>query len=496
MSPRRRCHVAWCSDYIDNCVSVFLHTIKIVIIKMAMNRKNMTYPGNCARGNDDESYMSAYERLETREFRENNNIPSDLELESDEEMFANNVDDTLALSEMFLSSCQSPPNVNKVMGKSSNSVSKSDILVLSMDDDDRDIVLKVFATNNYGLLYESRVYEYIRDQVIPKKRLYNLATFVARSSSCGLRELMTITKTEPENVYKLLNNLIYMICGFKNRPALQDSNFEVLKNLFSTSNERQCWDQTLHDLLSRPLTRRVYTEIVRYISENYKFGYMATVRMKGIPMGVYVKRSLEGMHAYIFQIFYTIYVLNYFGINHNDLHAYNVIMDFWDEAEKRQDRYYRVGDMDLEIDTPYVPRIYDWDHAYVRDLGPNPYLGRGRIFGTNSFVSRYRDFVRFSCSLSYYLQHENGLDRKGSFVSYMKHILFKPSHHRVITEVWKRETDPNAPDVPCIFSKAQNLLVNEKSLAYMMYEPYEIVKRAAAVFDGDLSIWNASQDGL
>lgn len=74
-----------------------------------------------------------------------------------------------------------------------------------------------------------------------------------------------------------------------------------------------------------------------------------------------------------FQLIYTLKVLSLFEVQHNDLHENNVLV-----AKYTYDRHkkilYVVNNTEFLIDTANVVLMFDWDRAYVPDLGKNKLL--------------------------------------------------------------------------------------------------------------------------
>lgn len=382
----------------------------------------------------------------------------------------------------YLSSCLSPKTVIKVTGQKSNSSSSSDVIILTMDNGE-DLVLKIFSPKNHSLLYESRVYEHIHHNM--RFKSFNLARYIARSENCTLEHLQNIIGgINEDNEIKLIVNLIYILCRFRNRPSVTENTLDYAKSLFGFSNS--CPDENIKLLLNRPYNEYGWDLLKNYMNTYHRFGFTASFRMKSIPLSLYVQRSVQHLHAYLFQILYTIYMLNANDINHNDLHAANIILDDWRDDE--MDRFYVHNAQTYIVDTPYVPRIFDWDMAFVPSLGPNSRLNN-RTDGTNTFVSKYRDMLRFICSISYYTDNSY-YDSVSLFMKYLKIIAFKPEHMHYMNTVFKHEHNPvdkqNIP--PCVFVESK-MLLDENLLAGIMYPPHTIVERAGEYLKGNPIYW-------
>ena len=90
---------------------------------------------------------------------------------------------------------------------------------------------------------------------------------------------------------------------------------------------------------------------------------------------VYPKLSARDKLEVMFQIVYSLRVMNIMRFTHNDLHAGNVLVE---ELPEKTTRYYHVPGRrgapgkTFTIRTKYVPLLFDWDLAYAEQLGPNP----------------------------------------------------------------------------------------------------------------------------
>lgn len=76
-----------------------------------------------------------------------------------------------------------------------------------------------------------------------------------------------------------------------------------------------------------------------------------------------------------FQIVYALCVMQIYGIQHNDLHGDNIRVSYIQEGRNMK---FVIGDENnrkvFGFFTRYFPIIFDWDFAYVRAIGKNPYL--------------------------------------------------------------------------------------------------------------------------
>jgi hypothetical protein len=112
----------------------------------------------------------------------------------------------------------------------------------------------------------------------------------------------------------------------------------------------------------------------------------------------------------VFQVLFTLYIMNRVGMTHNDAHMNNVLMDTRKATEPNAFYSYRDTESDGRLRGVYVasqriPRIYDYDFSTVRSLGRN-YLSS--TYGRCNDVSRYRDLINVIYGYSEYVEERSG----------------------------------------------------------------------------------------
>lgn len=385
---------------------------------------------------------------------------------------------------MQLSACQPPNNVVKVTGQQSRSASNSEVIILTLNSG-QDIILKIFTTTNRFLLYESRVYEYISTNL--PRYLFNLSRYITRSENCSFANLQEIIGgVNPENEIKLLTNVIYILCSLRDRPSFNDNTLDTALSLINQN--RYCKNRYVDYLINMPYNEENWNKIRLYVYERVRFAFIASHRMKGKPLSLHVQDTVDHLHSYMFQILYTVYGLNMYG-NHNDLHLGNIILDEWSVDETN--RSYILDVQEYKIKTPLVPRIFDWDMAYFPDLGPNSRLELTvfESFGTNTYVSKYRDMFKFLCDLSQ-TTVKSKRDPYNLFAKYIKIVAFKPQYLDPIEYVFEQErVRGEHQQLPCFFFE-EKLHVNDQFLSEIMYDPETIVRRAGEYLLGNKTYWN------
>lgn len=66
----------------------------------------------------------------------------------------------------------------------------------------------------------------------------------------------------------------------------------------------------------------------------------------------------------MFQLFFTLYLMQKIRLQHNDLHYHNILIETLPEKTMLS---YRVDGKLFEFETQYLLRIYDWDNSFVDD---------------------------------------------------------------------------------------------------------------------------------
>lgn len=89
--------------------------------------------------------------------------------------------------------------------------------------------------------------------------------------------------------------------------------------------------------------------------------------------------TITEQNQMLFQILYSIYVMQHYRLTHNDLHGHNILIA---RHNTPVTRFYTVPgpdgkSMTYKITSTFTPLIFDWDLAYSERLGPNEKLTYG-----------------------------------------------------------------------------------------------------------------------
>jgi hypothetical protein len=177
--------------------------------------------------------------------------------------------------------------------------------------------------NTYnGLNYEKCVYQFITDNIILQNISPNFIPLVT-SASCPLQKILPTLPFEPDDEGLLKLNII--------NQCLPSISVKFFVTGSTTDESLQTLDKVLAEM-----------------NHDYERPY----EFKQI----------------LFQVIYSLSVMDHFGIVHNDLHFGNV---FVQELEKPKTLKFNIGKYRLNVTTKYLIKFFDWDRAYVESLGQN-----------------------------------------------------------------------------------------------------------------------------
>jgi len=264
--------------------------------------------------------------------------------------------------------------VDRINGLSSNSASPTDTWILTFKPEAPiyhrykkidDCFFKIFIdTSKYklnpdyeylnqleGLSYERDVYSDVIYPLIQNNVCSNFVKYLS-SGCCTYDNLLNLLNSNGRNnEKKLLRNISYMYENGTDRPSI-------------TSN-----------LLGRPLSPS-FCELAK----NLDYWILCTKNMTK-PKFLYNllnDRSLttQSLLELMFQIAISCHVMSLSHTTHNDLHYKNIFVETSSSANTYK---YIIGENENDFDeyiitSKYNTYIYDFDRAYVENIGENPLL--------------------------------------------------------------------------------------------------------------------------
>lgn len=228
-----------------------------------------------------------------------------------------------------------------------------------------------------GVEYESKIYDVIIKTIIDEKISRNFAEFV-KKETLPLNEFISLFSGVDYESLSYAEKIQYV-------QDLVSSVHPILKKIFFKITIEE-------DVLGIYLKhlRMHYTVIKRVVNGGNKILDM-------------VNSSIlqdKAMVQILFQVFHTLYLMQNLKLQHNDLHAENILVERLPEMTKL---WYKVGDHYFKIKTRFLVRFYDWDQAYVDD----PFFGKNKMIEADNFkrggiLNRYVknfDYFQILCNM-------------------------------------------------------------------------------------------------
>jgi hypothetical protein len=223
----------------------------------------------------------------------------------------------------------------------------------------RSMVETLMARTTYQALeYEARVYSYITENIIVRNVSPNFIPLYS-ANSCNINQMITAIETsgslKPEDKEQILKKLRFL------RDATADTGLLRMQFIITGS---AAFNDTLRSFLE-------------------KGAGLATTDVAGL----------------VFQILYTLYVLDAYEITHNDLHLDNL---FVQTLTKKQKMQFDINGKKVVLDTKYILKLYDYDASQVQLLGKNPANNGLYYVGRTDGFRKGIDFSQLMCGISKY----------------------------------------------------------------------------------------------
>lgn len=211
-----------------------------------------------------------------------------------------------------------------------------------------------------GLGYEKCAYEYITNHIVkPGNVSPNFVPLIA-SKSCSLEQMLPLLKPVE-------------------RPGSK-----------SISNEKYY----MFDALSRVVPKLNLNFIITGTSvDSTKFKPL-------YDMILFFESNLEEFKPVLFQVIYSLAIMDFFGIVHNDLHLNNIMIQELPRSVCMRFVVPSSGES-VDIDTKYIIKFFDWDRAYIKELGENTSLyGFSTSLHQVNNSRTKQDFAQFLCTVT------------------------------------------------------------------------------------------------
>jgi hypothetical protein len=274
--------------------------------------------------------------------------------------------------------CNMGECVAKLEGRESNSASPSDIWRLTLKPG---VVgykglpipcawLKVFVSNprpdmrkTDGLQYELRVYRDVVRRLVESRVCPNFVRYLASAEKCSFADMLRLVETNGVSPKQFRRSLYYMTCPYKRgkRPVRPPINDEV--------------------------TRKERADIKRWKidPEKLKFGMLLTQDRRVVTLHEWLKNdvSIQDYACMMFQITAALRAMELSQFVHNDLHLNNILVELHDTVTNVN---YVMDGEHFGLCCTFRILIFDFDRAYVKQLGPNTLVDRHECYPAG-FVS-------------------------------------------------------------------------------------------------------------
>lgn len=233
-----------------------------------------------------------------------------------------------------------------------------------------------FCPDMAGLDYEARVYHYVTENLLPE------APFFIPFISFGVCTLPKMQQQFGKEVGDQVVDLQGMVKSNAKRKILAPQIEEIRST--TTGIERS---RALRALRAQPVPM---TE--GCISDSI---HILITKRGGSSFSGWIRTTPaeEDLRQVLLMILLALRIMHAHQVTHNDLHMANVLVAV-DQPP------IQLGG--FSFTTSYRPLLFDWDRAYVEQLGPNPFLTPelcGRTGACNK-DNTSRDLYTFFCKLS------------------------------------------------------------------------------------------------
>jgi hypothetical protein len=266
----------------------------------------------------------------------------------------------------------------------------------------------------YGFYYEMNIFQH----VIPKIMYYS-PNFVPSIP-------IEIRKDKDQLIYDIYNKELQLI---------KNKNIELMNA--GSKNQIETFSGCNEDV--------IYILISKFI-DDYREKYFETKPINPIPnyptsehhnKGYYITDNLcyldeMNYRKVVVQIILTLAIMSLFKFSHNDLHPNNIRIENLDEPTDLQ--YYFGNEIYLTIpQVKYKVYFFDWDRAYVEEIGDNIELEFDCIFFENILTCNGYYLISDIIKILYHLKDDIKLVYKniGDFAGYNEVNLFIQFFKRV-----------------------------------------------------------------
>jgi hypothetical protein len=307
-----------------------------------------------------------------------------------------------------------------VQGIPSKSASSTDIFIVKDLRDKKEYFFKMFidhyklniktptkiksqqmiSADTEQLIREIRFYKTLREQIIIPHNVRNLLCVQGDGFFNTTEYLDLVLKSTPlsynQASQNVQQNTLYMLSQVENREAIDTKRSEVsfIENNYPIS--KNSWID-----FSQPIFYR----------------FMMTPKIQNMTLETGLEQELnrgldaKGFMNYIFILFLSQYIMSCYGLNQNDLHWGNILMDdkYIGPSSLHSKKYLIVYDQEvLLIQNRYILYMYDFDRS-VRQGEYFSVLNDPNLISGGNCPDYHpkRDFIRTVCMIYRFIRDQN-----------------------------------------------------------------------------------------
>jgi len=281
-------------------------------------------------------------------------------------------------------------NFEFVKGTLASSASRTDFWVIQHKESRKKYMLKVFVNSIKGervkhayerQKHEVQVYATLNHYLIQQENVRNIL-FYSGYGTILFRQLVDfVWASRPNNLsrkeieHNLMQITRYMTRKISKRPTRIDARPEMIDPHFINPKSL------------------IYSYIVtEYISHQKDFGEF---------IDEYKKLTVPVICNYMAVICTTLFQMAQIGINQNDLHFGNILVNLSPNKYGPEQYFQRIhllvfANKTYIVDNPYTPLVYDFDRASIH-AKDTEFLTQYKFGGNCPDFHEKRDFVRFIC---------------------------------------------------------------------------------------------------
>jgi len=294
---------------------------------------------------------------------------------------------------------------------------------------------KVVNATSELLLHEIKMYKYLRDKLIYGRNARNILCIQDNFSFTRDELAVALRFVKPQLSKEtitgnIMRNFKYLVLATERRES-------ITANIpFSRGDYVQYWKE----LYSR--------RNIKYDEVDFKYECIITPRIKNLTFLDFLNQkpiSLQQFSRYIFIIFVTLYLLLSVGVNQNDIHWKNILLDdtyFGPPPYHKRDYLLVYKDRVLYIDNAYIPFIFDFDRAALKGSVVKQMV-RDKAYISGGNCPKYhpkRDFLRMLCNIFSYYSHKTIFGEEERFLQELLTVHVRSEYVRkVIREAPRRK---------------------------------------------------------